>query len=311
MPKKILVHYPTNVSETGQIGSAIRKFYDQLLTSLAEITTNFEIIPSMDPELRRSVDFNHITYHTHKKGENNLNVKMGYLKEYFYLDDTGYSGWSSIRKTKLPKDIDPDAAEAFWEGLNQRYIMTGATKYDGLPHERASELPESYIAIFLQVANDAVLKFANFDTEAMVNGVIAAAEGQPVVIKRHPACNSFQTHGILHYAKARNSNVTEATHPVHEVIANATKVVCVNSGTGFEALMQLKPVFNCGQSDYGHVSRLVKQPEDFAEAFAERPASPEQIKKFLYWYLSMNMFNADDPGFTARLQKRFDERGWI
>ena len=75
---------------------------------------------------------------------------------------------------------------------------------------------------------------------------------------------------------------------IHELFASAKAVVTINSGSGFEALLHLKPVITLGKADYSAVPYECKTLEDIENSkhFINKPVDSLRIKRFFHAYFA-------------------------
>jgi hypothetical protein len=112
----------------------VRRFYTKLAAALqnAGIATI-----ALDDDGTGGADLTghylHICYHTHITAPNVINVKVGYLPEFFYFDDDGYSGWSAACGSAPHFTGETDAAIARRRSLVERYIERRVTRSRNRP----------------------------------------------------------------------------------------------------------------------------------------------------------------------------------
>jgi len=315
MTKEIRIHRPQLLATT-ILGGQVHQFFDCLETSLRELGVIHHVITQKDKHLRRDETYNQIVYHTRKNQPNWLNAKISYLPDFFYLDPRGFSGWSQIGRNDFsPDDINADVAIAYSALLRERYIAPHRTKYElqkfGGGVEEEAPLPDHYNAVFLQVLDDEVLKLKRMTTYDMIAQTIALSAGKDVVLKRHPLCQSPGSRDMIEHFRSEHSNVHITTRNVHEVLTPADKVVCINSGVGFEALLHGKQVIACGRCDYHHGVSQVNRNGDFPSAFHAPKKSDLYLQKYLYWFLSEHLLDIQDEAFTEKLKKILIRQRWI
>lgn len=181
---------------------------------------------------------------------NVVDFKLAYFPNLWYFNNKGYAGFSDIVKRDLLIDHDETKLNLFYENEVKTWIR--GTKY--LMHQtHQPTLPPKYLFIPLQVEKDTVMKLANISSNEMCERVIAAANvlNIPVIIKIHPVSSSNCKNRRLAQSLVKQyKNVIISSADIRPLISNTTGVFCINSGVGFEAMCNLKPVFTFGVSDY-------------------------------------------------------------
>ena len=75
----------------------------------------------------------YISYHTTFHKKNIINVKVSYLRNFFYMDECGYAGFSSITKKKFDKGclskVDFQKALSFCKVILNEQIKLNSSKY--------------------------------------------------------------------------------------------------------------------------------------------------------------------------------------
>ena len=307
----IIVHVPAQAKEDNL--PTVRRFYQRLLDALTR--HNFDVATPDQPfpppsQTELAPDCLHITYHTRHTGANVVNVKIGYLPDYFYFDDSGYSGWSMLAGRDLQTGIADGEAGAYYAQHIVPRVSTGQSKY-AQPRLSPHMLAPGYIAIFTQVQGDLVLDLARHESRDMVTAVLHEARqfGIPSLLKLHPRCTDANFRAFAVDA-ARQYGAVIANLNVHQIIAGARCVAVVNSGAGFEALCHLKPVLSFGASDYEAATTPIHSLTEIASAIAA--CDPDvtrdlRIKRFLFGYLNAQL-DIEDPAFATRVIERVERK---
>lgn len=307
----IIVHVPAQAKEDNL--PSVRRFYQRLLDALArhgfDVATPDQLFPPPS-QTELAPDRLHITYHTRHTGANVINVKIGYLPDYFYFDDSGYSGWSMLAGRDLQAGVADGDAEAYYARRVLPWVRAGRSKY-AQPPLSPNMLAPGYVAIFTQVQGDLVLDLARHESRDMVTAVLREARqlGIPAVLKLHPRCTDANFRAFA-FDAARQYGAAIAHLNVHQIIAGARCVAVVNSGAGFEALCHLKPVLSFGASDYETAATPIHSLTELASAIAvcEPDAARDlRIKRFLFGYLNAQL-DIEDPAFATRVVERVERK---
>ena len=270
--------------------------------------------------LHRPVDFErrvdhsatvtNVCYHTRQPGV--LNVKLGYLPGYFYVDRAGFGGWAELANhPELLPDLSACTVARRFAALARLIRDRRVTKYPQ-PATADGPLPHEFLLALTQVQGDDVLRLQYMSTLAMLDIAYdqARALGLPLVVKRHPRDTDARlARGLAH--RARQPGFVVRSAAIHDLIAASAGVCVINSGTGFEALLHEKPVFTFGKSDYSRATQTIRGPDCAPQIAATLDAGPDKaaIRHFVVAYLDHYMVHADDPAFCDVMRRRLRTPG--
>lgn len=302
--QNISVHIPPQAAQSDT--PTVQAFYEKMIEALSRGGYSVNIkkqnyhSPEIDPGCLN------IIYHTCIQARNVINTKISYLRNYFYFDDSGYSGWSMLTAQDLISDVSDRMAEEFYDREIYKFIMEGTSKYQQ-PGMKPIGIKPGYLAIFTQVPSDAVLDHAWCSTEEMLEKSTEAASsaGMQSIIKIHPLSKGHRLADYV-YSLTKKKNVFVSEMHVGQLISGAKTVCVVNSGTGFESLCRLKRVVTFGLSDYEQATYPVSGIKDLREfLMGESHDNFDQIrvKKFLYGYLDKQL-NIDGNDFSEKILAR-------
>ncbi len=254
----------------------------------------------------------YLTYHTLVTRPDILNVKGGYLHDYMLLDEAGYSGWASVVDAE-PEWMDVGRREArqFMKALRRRYINAGLARYHRMSEATEHDIPDGYVAIYLQCQDDTVMTLKRFETEEMVRAIIAQRGDRAVVIKRHPLCESPEIEALLEEVVDPEAGVYQSQQNVHEISARASAVACVNSGAGFDSLLHGRKVMVFGVSDYRHAAFEITDLSQVGEVIEGPGHDASTISRYLYWYLNRRSVHVDSPDLGKLVIKRIRARNGV
>ncbi len=276
--------------------SGLAKFYRGLTTSLQEsgYRAKLKFGPYRVPEANGNF---FLTYHTIANRPDVLNIKGGYLLNYMLADQAGYSGWASVVDAEEDwANYEPEAAGPFATALRKRYVEQQFSKYH--QHSKTDDsfdIPTGSVAVFLQCQDDTVMSLARHSTRDMVNAIIAQRGKRPVVIKRHPVCDSEEITQLLNEVVDPENGVYQSQENVHAITARADAVACVNSGAGFDSLLHGKKVLVFGVSDYRHAAFEITDLAQVGPALDAPNLSEAHINGYLYWYLNRHSLHVKSP----------------
>lgn len=251
------------------------------------------------------------TWHTTEVGIlGQVHLKVGTLNSHIIIDDRGYSGWSSLARKDLESIIESVSAEDADDQikhLNETLVEQGRSKFKQSHTENVPDIGP-YIFFPMQIMTDSVAQLAHIDGITLLKALSQWGKNSKykIVVKRHPKCQSYNVSDALRIEQ-RLGRIILSNAPIHSLIAGAEAVVTVNSGSGAEALLHLKPVITTGDSDYSAATALVRTKEKLFEALnrlPELPVSQEEIKRFLWVYSKHYQVHPDDyASVTARVRE--------
>lgn len=248
-----------------------------------------------------------LNYHTRFGRRGNLNLKLNYLPGFLYADRSGFGGWSEVAgRTFDPATIDLAEAERFLtDRIERRILAQGLTNVEQSRSGAVRNLPSGYVLFPLQVPNDIVLRLADIATGSVLDTLRLRSRQQPVVIKLHPRTRDADFVARISALHDPTTGLHVVTDHIHDLIAQAERVVTINSGTGFEALLLGKPVIACGKTDYHHLTTRALTPAHLASALEAAPVTPERatLARYCLWYFSQ-MIDLSAPGWDGRIISR-------
>ncbi len=130
-----------------------------------------------------------------------------------------------------------------------------------------------------------------------------------VYVKPHPLQSKQARLRVMDIA-ATLPNVKVIDASVHDLIKASAMVITQNSSTGFEALMQRKPVATCAKSDYWHATLTPRTTDDLSAALTH---GAETMRDFDYagyfhWFLARNCLEPAKDDFAARAWARIRDK---
>ena len=239
-----------------------------------------------------------------------------YMQEYyrwvFVVDHEGWSAASS-RYPVDPAQFAQAPVGAFDEYRGRLGQGRLASKFGQPPRatrrqlEEAGEIPRGeYIFLPLQIPHDQAIRyFSAVGVPELVAALVRWSRERAValVLKPHPANPKSMAEFA---ALPRGELLYWSTANVDDLIAHSTAVYTINSGVGFEALLQSKPVVTFGRAEYDCVT-VNARPETLDAAWREVQASrPDDLEAryrgFVDWFLGAYAVDMSlETAATARL----------
>lgn len=312
MDWRVVVEEPVDWLNDARVGPNLPRLYGNLFLALAACGIPFSAEPTrpfrddhprvVPPRQTR------IAYHSFGDVAHCWRVKEAYLPDWYYFDRRGYSGWAEISDSQALFEeamaIDAAEAVAFRDDLRRRLTEQNVSKYKqaaagGFRHDAP------FVFLAMQMPGDTVSRLARVDTVSLVRLAAdqAARHGRDLVVKRHPLCKDDAVTALL-AELADHPRVTLTDAALADILPQASAVLVVNSGVGFEALVHGKPVYASGAADYQWLTHAVAGADDLAPAFtAPRPAADDLTQaRFITWFLTRYCVSASDfPGLRRKL----------
>ena len=318
---KVIIEQPHTWLNAEQGGDATRLMFGNLLVAMSQLQIPFHAIPTTkkDSLTPREMSPNELrfTYHTAlTTGHPNLwQIKESYFPPFFTFDRKGYSGWAELATNKdlfnRSQEIDADFALAYAKDLRDWIQANRTTKY--IQSTSAAPEREGYVLHPIQVPKDpVVLNHAHIPHRKLLLAAIAQAEqlNVPLVLKQHPRCNDKTVANIIQTSRSANVIVSDA--PILDLIAGAKSVLVINSGTGMEALIQGKPVYSAGASDYRWAANEVTAVDQLEEAFVapqHKLSEVERAKFLTYYFRDYCVHGAQPSSFERHLTEALTD--WL
>nr|WP_237684800.1 hypothetical protein [Szabonella alba] len=129
----------------------------------------------------------------------------------------------------------------------------------------------------------------------MVRGLIARDDPRAIVIKPHPLDTDPDTRRFLRRMAGRDARVQVLEANIHDILAQASVTVTINSAVGLESLLHRVPVVLCGRTDFHHGCRTATDAASLDAEIGQAAARPVPFDAYLYWYLGLNCLNAGSP----------------
>jgi len=230
-----------------------------------------------------------------------LTLGVAYLDRFQYLDPEGIFFESSTRRARFRPDAVPLAqALRFQELLHAHYVAERRSRH--VQPEARAQFPGGHIALFLQDLSDPVERARHMTAAEMVETVLLARDGRPLVVKPHPRNHGPETAAILRrLAGVPGVEITAAN--LHDILSGAALSVSISSSVGLEGMMQGVPAVFFGATDLHHNAVTVTRPADWPEAMARALRTEWPHAQFLLWFLRRRNLDARRP-FMDRVLER-------
>lgn len=179
----------------------------------------------------------------------------------FYVDSMGFAGGSSIYPATEFITKSPNKNHYFDE--LQEYSKRNGSKFEQ-PAIRGITFPKTFVFFPCQIPHDETIKYhSNFTVEAALEmtAKVCQSMSMPLIVKGHPVNPASMANLKAICAKYAIATWLDNVS-IHEIIPKSKVVVVVNSGTGMETLLHLKPVITFGRCEYDVVAMNATDPEE-------------------------------------------------
>lgn len=185
---------------------------------------------------------------------NHLSLKPGYFPGFFYLNESGYSGWANKR---IPSS---EYVEFIFNHLS---IIKRTNKYSTIPKsilKNEKKFYDNYILILLQTPGDTVSLLQSRTTEDLINYWIGYAKKYKLelICKLHPK-------GIYNkqFIDRFHPYIVDFSEDLFNLIDYANMVVTQNSGAGLQGVLRGKKVILHANADFSNLCIENKNYYDF------------------------------------------------
>jgi hypothetical protein len=314
-----VVEVPTDHFGDPVMGPIHRRFFSTLLSALAarQMRPQLVQVPDKADQAERwpppgSV---HLAYHSFGAAHPGLlRFKCSSVAEHYDVDSMGFSGWSSLLR-------DADRHRAAWQSLDaaeaRRAVAAlsaglrerNASKY--VQGDRPFEAAKPFVFLPLQTTNDRVVELFRLPFLDALDAAIEGARAErPLVIKRHPLCDSRRVAQRLQGLR-RHPHVTVTDASIHAIMPSAALVLVGNSGVGFEALIADRPVATFAEAEYGAVARQLHTPDDIRAVFTEEIRhDPDETARFVRYKMTQAAVHVDDLAGIGRFLDQTIRAAW-
>lgn len=194
----------------------------------------------------------------------------------FYVDPLGFAGGSSM----YPMNIkDGNARSKKFDEL-YNYVKSGASKFEQPPTRGFPE--KDYVLFLCQIPHDqTILYHSNVKVEDALRDTLEVTKrlGMHLVVKGHPVNPGSMTEMKSMCAKYKHSE-WYSDISIHDLIPNARAVVVVNSGTGMESLLYLRPVVTYGRCEYDVVTMKAKLNDNLDQCITKPQIDEKNVRRF-------------------------------
>lgn len=282
-------NYETDVLKIRPGGIGVREFY----------------------KVKSKSDYNlYIAHHLTSNAADTIDYMQAYYSNLYYLDTGGYSGFSNLAKTDI---IDQKTSDLKIKKFCDEYVysLRNETKYDSKNVSPVEAfIPENFIFVALQVQSDSVMRLKSRPSSYIMH--MAAEVGKlmnlPVVIKFHPVSrNNIELKKMYFKLKSSGYKIYESQGDVRELLRRAKATFVINSGVGFESLINHIPVFTYGKCDYNQLANFnITSPLEIKRRI-ERGVNVKEYNRFFYSWWN-HMIDIRQPDYEKKIEKIINQK---
>ena len=176
----------------------------------------------------------------------------------FYIDKEGWAGGASVTGEDI---MNMGTSSSYNYDQLRKYTLSGGTKF-AQPTKRKelpNYVPESYVLFPCQIPHDETIKYhSKVSVEQALEHTInqCRQEKKFLIVKGHPV-NPGSMEPLRKICSQQGILYVDDMS-IHQLLERAETVVCVNSGTGMESLLQRKNVITFGDCEYNVVTRRIE-----------------------------------------------------
>ena len=176
----------------------------------------------------------------------------------FYIDREGWAGGASVTGEDI---MEIGTNDHYQFDQLRKYVLSGGTKF-AQPTERKelpNYIPESYVLFPCQIPHDETIKYhSQVSVEEALSLTIKQCRKDKkfLIVKGHPV-NPGSMEPLRKICSQQGILYVDDMS-IHQLFERAETVVCVNSGTGMEALLHRKNVITFGDCEYNVVTRRIE-----------------------------------------------------
>ena len=231
-----------------------------------------------------------------------------HMRNLFTIDTQGWGADHSDNGSPGMLDVlNPGEAIPWVQNLADDLIESGSSKCPQLSGPTLT--PEKpFILVPIQIPRDyTIIHHSPITVKYFLDSLENWANTEQVHIgfKLHPYnhCDTDLIHAVNQASLSQYCHKVEGN--IHELIKRSKGVFVINSGTGFESLIQGKPVCTFGACDYNKVTfnadiRRIHEARNFIYDYKEEQR--EMAYKYVYWYIKEHAYQVDDPTTPQRLE---------
>ena len=280
----------------------MKPYYAKLIAGLRHMGIRVETVlhdPQTTLATVESTPGIHIVDHGNQRHPRLLNTGIAYIYPFWNLDPWGLRALSSI--AAMPFDVgsvDAGAAAEFAARLRKRLVEPRISRYPQ-PQDRV-DFPNDCIAVFLQSeAHRGVLETCHLAMRQMLAALLARDDPRALVVKPHPRDHDPRTRAYLARLAVRDARLLVVDANIHDILAQASVAVTINSAVGIEAHLHRVPVVLCGQSDFHHASVTVTDRREMDAAITRAQATDWPHDAYLHWYFVDQCLNAGKQSLVS------------
>lgn len=229
------------------------------------------------------------------------------------IDELGFGPYSTITYKKPDFENIPEEEVAhFFNTEVAGWVKDRKTKWGQFFKSTDEVIPYSdYYLVLGQCDGDEVVTRHDFGSyvkklEQVVRELSRVDPVRNIVVKLHPYMDGeFAKDNVFSNSiKQILSNISTNVHVytgksnVHSFIKNARCILLANSGAGFEAMMQHKPIIAWGYPEFHWTSYDLRHLASLMQAIKLDWFDAKKQDQYLYWYMTKYCFSNQETANT-------------
>ena len=200
----------------------------------------------------------------------------------FYIDSLGFAGGSKLWRNPQLYSLEDRPSTEFDKLV--AYIESGKSKFP--QPDRGIFSPDSigkeYVLWICQLPHDQTVQYhSDVSSEGALHDACETTKklGITLLVKGHPI-NLASMQSQREIAQRYDHTIwIEESYNIHDLIKYSKAVVCVNSGCGMEAILQLRPVYVYGRCEYDVIAEPVTIIRPEGQMVAGYPSLKNLLRK--------------------------------
>lgn len=248
----------------------------------------------------------YIAHHPQNNSPNIIDFMQAYYSTVWYFDAGGYAAFNDFAdKDIIDREVSDEVCKEFYD---QSIVpLKTTTKYQQQNQVALeSNIPEQFLFIATQVENDSVMRLKTKSTTDIIKGAAGVAKKMdlPLVIKQHPMTRKGRAiRDAIYLVRSHGVKVYESSADIRQLIERAVAIFVVNSGVGFESLVNLKPVFTYGKADYNQCANFNITDLDQIIDKINNPKPKEEYYRFFYSFWQQNILDMNHPEYKKKMKR--------
>lgn len=230
-----------------------------------------------------------------------------YLYGFWYFDPKGIRNNSSIHDLTYRKVTTGNSLD-FFARLTEEFVISNKTKFEQEP-TNPDDIPDCCITIATQTFATPTMYPTYLDYPTLIESVLDARGGFPVVIKPHPLTKFKDALELAKYHDPQ-ANIFVEPFSLHPLLEKSIAVVTRCSAVAIEAMLHQVPAIVAGKVDFHHMVYTVTEAQDIKDALVHAQTNEFSYPEYIEWFFNEQLYATQSPQLVAnRIKKVLMELG--